>query len=383
LTSRTRSDEVLAWMREANPVSDAEIREELNEEQLDRAMAQAVAAGERADEPMGPNSRRSHFPRPSMPTLGLGAGLASIAAFAALTLFGGSSVGGGQPAFAAAAVEVAEANPRLLVTAPGWEVLSAGEFEADSGEITFGDGTHQLSVVWEPAGLYRSYLPDGAEAGSDPVKSTLLGHVATTWGNGGGVDFRTVLSPEDAVFLRIDGRVAGKGEFDQLLDSLQPVDVNTWLSAMPAGVVRPDARAAAVEEILTEVPLPPGFDVAALASETAVLDRYQLGAKVTGAVACEWIERWVAATKAGDAAKAQASVDAMATSHDWPILRQMADEGGWSQVLWITADDLRKGQLDTGVSMIGVGPGGKRFAYGPGYATGLGCKSQYRKPLEG
>jgi hypothetical protein len=56
-----------------------------------------------------------------------------------------------QPAFADAAVRVAEANPRLLVTASGWSVKHAYGFEVDSGSMIFGNGTHHLTIDWYPA----------------------------------------------------------------------------------------------------------------------------------------------------------------------------------------------------------------------------------------
>jgi hypothetical protein len=59
----------------------------------------------------------------------------------------------------------------------------------------------------------------------------------------------------------------------------------------------------------------------------------QLGAAVTGTVACMWIADWNRARMAGDAAMVSRATAAMATAIRWPILREMAREGGWAQVL--------------------------------------------------
>jgi hypothetical protein len=395
MSTQTRSEDALDRMRRANPASGPEIRDAMTDQELEQAMARAIAAGELPTQPVpagdrvareypaasGP-ARKGFLPRPGRATLGFSAGLASVAALAALVVFAGGSVGGGsQPAFAAGAIAVAEANPRLLVSEPGWRVTRADEFEADSGELSFGDGAHELQVTWYPAREYGSYLRDRAEV-STPVRSTLLGRAATTVHYEDGADYATMLAPQGPVFIEIRGELASKDEYERVLHSLRAVDVDTWLSAMPASVVRPEARSAVVAVMLQGVPVPPGFDVAALKSESSVLDHYQLGAKVTGAVSCDWLERWAAATDAGDAAKARASVAAMSTSPQWPILRQMADEGGWSQVVWMYARQIAKGRLDRGVSAYGIEEDGSEVAYGPAYATALDCNSQYERPLE-
>lgn len=69
-------------------------------------------------------------------------------------------------------------------------------------------------------------------------------------------------------------------------------------------------------------------------------DRYQLAATVTGTVAFAWLDVWRAARDAGDDTGVEESVDAMATSHDWAILQEVAPEGGWSDEVWIYADAM-------------------------------------------
>ncbi|MEZ5166947.1 MAG: hypothetical protein R2695_10820 [Acidimicrobiales bacterium] len=92
--------------------------------------------------------------------------------------------------------------------------------------------------------------------------------------------------------------------------------------------------------MLVGVPIPGTLDVASLGSSAELKDRYQLGAEVTGAVGCAWAAEWVDATGAGDDARAEAAASAMATSHDWPILREMSEQGAWSQVFWMVADGM-------------------------------------------
>lgn len=385
------NNETLRQMRAANPVSAPELRRDIADEELDRAMRRAIeaeagaprsmVAGTRAaNRFLAKPSRRSFFATHRGPTLGFSAGLASVGIIAAWFLFAGGLVGGGsQSAFAAAAIKVAEANPRLLVSAPGWSVSEADEFEANEGEIRFSDGSHELRITWYPARLYRSYRSDRADVGA-VVTSTLLGHRATTV-HYGGDDYATMLSPQGPVFVEVRGAVGSHAKYEEILHSLRAVDIDTWLNAMPASVVRPEAHAAAVEQMLRGIPLPPGFDVAALQNETSVRDRYMLGADVTSAVSCDWLERWAAATDGGDEAAARASVEAMATSRQWPILRQMAHEGAWAQTIWSYTREIQHGHLNRGIAAE-FSKGGKTWAYGPAYATALDCKSQYRRLVD-
>lgn len=393
MSRKSRQDAAMERMRAANPVDDARLAATIGDEDLEREMLRSIASAEAPRQPVPVGDRvasefagagsaaRRPFSRRRGLRLGLGAGLGCVAILAAAILaLTGLGGGGSQPAFAAAAVAVAEANPRLLVTEPGWKVTRADQFESGQGEITFSDGGHDVSLNWYPARYYRSYLHDRAQV-SPPVSSTLLGRTATTVDYGGG-DYATMLSPEEGLWVELRGQLADKQEYDAVLSSLRAVDIDTWLGAMPASVVRPEARADAVDQILQGVPLPPGLDLASLKDEAAVSSHYQLGAKVTGEVTCGWLESWLAATKAGDEATAQAAVTAMATSHDWPVLQQMKGEGAWSSVVWEFAADIAAGHLDTGVAGSEIYPDGRKFDFGPAYATALGCSGQYRREVD-
>ncbi|MGH2909701.1 MAG: hypothetical protein ACRDK8_10440, partial [Solirubrobacteraceae bacterium] len=110
-------------------------------------------------------------------------------------------------------------------------------------------------------------------------------------------------------------------------------DTTTWLRAMPPGVVKSADSGQAIRLMLKGIPLPPGFDAAKIRGAHLVHDRYQLGAAVTGTIACMWIADWNHARKTGDTQTVKRAIAAMATAPHWPILRQMAHQGGWTQVL--------------------------------------------------
>jgi hypothetical protein len=388
--SRTdHRNDPLATVRAANPADAADLREEIGEEALSRALRRAVAAGAANPRPLGgdagPFRGGSRRPRRGL-AVGLAAALVGTAAALALLLGGGSVGGGGQPAFAAAAIEVAEANPRLLVTAPGWAVADAGEFERDEGEVAFGDGEHRFAVHWYPARSYRRYLRDRALV-SAPERSILLGLTATTVRYGidrnGDDEYATMLAPEGPVFVEVRGAVGDRAAYDAVLHSLRHVDVDTWLEAMPRSVVGPDVRARVVERMLRGVPLPPGFDREALEDDDLVLNHYQLAAEVAKAVSCGWVERWLTATQSGDGADAREAVAAMATWRRWAMMPTPADNGRWSANIKMAARSIATGHVNRGPAGSVINPDGSGYELGPAWAVALDCTQRYwRHPIE-
>ncbi len=380
-------------MRGANPALATDLRRTLSREDLARALHRSIDAGRLPSQPIPPGDRvaaelavaiagpgERAKPARRRLALGFGAGLAIAAIAVAIVLLTGGSVSGDRPAFAAAAIEVAEANPRLLVGAPGWSVMRADEFEADEGEVTFGDGSHELSVHWYPARMYRGYLRDRASV-SRQRHSHLLGHLATTV-HYGGTEYATMLAPQGAVFVEIRGALASRAEYEEVLRSLRPAGVDAWLNAMPPSVVRPDARAAAIARMLRGVPLPLGFDLARLQGEDIVLDHHQLGVEVGGRVACGWVRSWLAARKAGDAAGAREAVAAMATVPSWPMVRDPRERTPWAGNLKRVANEIADGRLDRGAAGEVVNEDGSGYALGPAWAVELNCSDLYwRHPL--
>ena len=75
-------------------------------------------------------------------------------------------------------------------------------------------------------------------------------------------------------------------------------------------------------------------DAADVTRSGQVSDRYQLGAKVTGAASCAWVQQWVH----GNAAQRRQAQEAMATSRHWAILREMQASGAYPDVVWEVAD---------------------------------------------
>jgi hypothetical protein len=377
MTTRDSDIDVLGLMAAHDPVAAGAFATTITDPEVELAMAETIGRAER--------ERPGWVPRPRM-ALGLGAGLACVCAVAAVILLGGGgSVGTGEhPAYAEAAIKVAEANPRLLVTAPGWAVSKIYELDVENGEIQFSDGDseHHLAITWYPARLYNGYLEDRAQV-STPEASTVLDHSATTV-HYGGTEYATMLSPWGNVFIEIRGDVGDKEAYDDVIQSLRSVDVDTWLAAFPVSVVQPDDHAATVDSMLLDIPLPPGFDVDALRQDNSVFGRVAVETQVANAVSCDWIDRWVAAQKSGDTAAADAAVKAMSTARDWAILREIADGDTpyAAHQIWSFAEDIKSGDLSLGPAAIMTREDGTSFAYAPPYAMNLGCDSAGRHRID-
>lgn len=286
----------------------------------------------------------ARFGRPHF-ALRVGAALAGAAVAAALIFSGNEpgSDGTAGVAYAAEWVRIAEENPRLLVTAPGWEVTRADESKPDYGEMTFANGAAELDLHWYPIESYSDFLRDRAADGADETEIELLGRTATLFADDYG-NYSVLLRPGGDTFVEIRSdfdRTMDREEFLGPLETLEAVDVNTWLAALPAGVVQPVDRTATVEKMLEGIPVPPGLDLSSLEHGATARDRYQLGALVSGAVTCAWLERRMSGLETGDSAKVEQAEDALATARTWPILLEMKDQGGWSQEIWDWAADGR------------------------------------------
>jgi hypothetical protein len=290
----------------------------------------------------------------------LGAAVIAVAASSGVGPFGD----GAPPAWGAELVRVAEASPRILVGADGWTLTRADEFRVGEGETTFGRGEDRVDLRWTPERGFRELVRDRRAGADFETTAPVLGRTATV--------IRYTDSSAYVAMWRQDGSSLELRDddttleaFTALLGSLRGASVDEWLGAMPESVVRPDAYAAAVDEMLAGIPIPAGFDLAALRrGDGLVRDRYQLGARVAGAVACAWIDRWVAARKAGDAAGAAAATEAMATARGWPVLLEMNAEGDYPEVLW---------ELASAMPNDGTVPGGKPISLENAYVEGLGC----------
>jgi hypothetical protein len=152
------------------------------------------------------------------------------------------------------------------------------------------------------------------------------GDIAALWSDG-----------EHSFEIRTES-FTGRDAFLATAATLSAVDQAAWLDALPAAVVRPADRPAAVDGALAGLPVPDGLDREGLAGAGTVGDRGAVEGDVTNALVCAWIQQWVDGTEAGDVAAVDEAVEAMASSRQWPVL--VANGREWAYGIWQVADAM-------------------------------------------
>lgn len=265
---------------------------------------------------------------------------------------GGAAQSPPNSAYADELVDIAEEAPRLLVTADGWSITRANEFQGETGELEVTNSDRIVQLNWRPADQQQDYV-DGflPEEGLGAItvaghNGSLFNYVETD------PDRFAALWIDGEHSVELDGYQASEADFRALAATIEAVDVETWLDAMPASVITPSEQPAALLDVSAGIPIPPGFDQSLLASN-GVTDRYELGAQVTGSVTCAWLDIWVEADASGDKAALAQAAEAMTSSKSWPILFEMDSLGDWSEVIWDFADALTADGISPSASACG------------------------------
>jgi hypothetical protein len=303
---------------EAAPVTDQELEGLDLDDALGLVLAQILGEAEPQVAPDRVAPRR-RLPRLRLAMAGAAALVAAGAAF--ITLTPGDE--GGPTAYAAEAVRVAEVNPRILIGESGWHVTQVYEFEENEGAIVFSKDGEQVELEWLPAADYDRY--ERQESNASTEYSEVLGQRALTSGENG--QFRTLVPPTGDVFVMLYPLNFPRGDeyWQGILSSLETVDVDTWLSAMPSEVVLPNEAFATLDEMLRGIPVPPGFRSDQFEERELSGGREHVAAVITQAVSCGWVDAWVAATQTGDQAAAEDAVRALEGYQDWPIREYWSD----------------------------------------------------------
>lgn len=242
-------------------------------------------------------------------------------------------------------IAFAERSPRLLLRTDGWQITQVNEFNARQGEMRFGlngavfgghgnGGENTLELSWKPA------LADGPDHFRDHDRLddvTIAGYQAQLFKTPG-VDTFTARWLQGELAVELRGDRTSEADYRALVAAIEPVDVDTWLDALPASFVRPGDREVVISELRSGIPTPARFDESVW-DNVGVTDHYALAAHITGTIACAWIEQYQTADSTGDVAAKSEATAALAAAHDWPALRAMEDKG-FAQVLWGISDRI-------------------------------------------
>jgi hypothetical protein len=291
---------------------------------------------------------------------------AAVAATLAL-LPSGEREGAPTPAFAAPLVRFANASPLALLELPGWHVVYADEQANGFGEMHFVRGpaddqgnplgvspfnqgavaSRVASLTWNPISpRWRARVSAGYKPAPTGLGVTVRDFVFE--GGSRRAFSITAIFVYRGRVLAFRASVTSMAMFRRELRALKAVDTTTWLRAMPPSVVRTADSGETIRLMLKGIPLPPGFDASRIRGARLVHERYQLGAAVTGTIACMWIADWNHARATGDIAMVRRATAAMATAPEWPILDEMARDGAWPQVLIGYAQAMRRGATAEG-----------------------------------
>jgi hypothetical protein len=297
------------------------------------------------------------------------------------------------------------ASPLLLLQGPGWRVQNTeehGSREGIYGSLEFvtgkpipyesirisGPNKHpresgmfppavrqrRVELSWRPASLKQTEEwiqgqphPRGRQVVQLPVLGTTA-YVDTHdefYSNVGGPGNQQMVAlwAEGADVFELRAAVPDLAAFEERLGWLTKVDPRTWLEAMPPKVVAPAEYDSTIHDVLKGIPTPKSFSPSRVPNEELVTDRYQVGARTAGTVACLWFRQWGQAQRSGDEAAEKEAVKAMANSTNWPILHEMTKEGAYSYGLWEDAKSMPKGYFEY--------DGHKRDLLA--HAEGLGC----------
>lgn len=318
------------------------------------------SAGPTAPPPARP---RRHSPR----RLALAAGAAALAVVVALVLV---LAGGGSDrssrAYGAELIRFAESTPLLLLEGPDWRVQNVTEEktrEATNGSMEFVTGKPIPQENFRPVGVTKSgeVLEKGLQPASvrrrlvqlrwspevlvvkghrmriaphfDGKHTTKLPVLGTTaivdtraerLANQGGPGDREMIAAweEGGNVLELQASVPNLAAFEERLGWLVKVDSQAWLEAMPAKVVKAADFEGTVRDMLKGIPLPKTFAVSRIPDEGLTTSRERVASEVTGTVACLWLRQWGEARRGGDEAAEAEAEKAMASSENWPVLRE-------------------------------------------------------------
>lgn len=351
-------DELLAG---TSPLTDDQVARLRLSEPLDDLCEAIVAAPVGSDEqPDAPDP--SSAPTPLVLRRERHWGRRMVAAAAAVAVFVGALAflsRDGNPAnkaWAAPAVAFAKSSP-LILMGDDWKVTRVDEY-GDEGEMDFSsDGEEDVGLFWR-AGSFEKWRRDRAASYGRTSVVEVLGHEATIYADERSGKAVTALWREDGRTIEVSVNPTKVDRFRSYLAELRRVDVDTWLTALPAGLIRKAESQASIDGMLEGIPLPDGFDVSSLKQVEEREGRYDLGALVSERIVCAWLDQWVAATAAGDKVKEVEALDALRSTHDWPILLELEDQGGWSGVVWTWADRAIAGDR----SVARTGPGNTRMS---------------------
>lgn len=199
--------------------------------------------------------------------------------------------------------------------------LPAAGYQAEYDRLSGRGPGEQVEVMGLPATLFRT---PATRPDVDPRDDSII-----------------LLRLNERIYLTIRGGFASTEEYQQVIGSLRLVDQATWEAALPPQIVTPSEEAAALNQMMTGVPKPAGFDIRRVRTGQAS-DRYSLAARLAESLGCRWIRQWKTADESGDSTGAARAIAALRNKPRWDFGENTSDFA-MNAENW--ANQLSRGQL--------------------------------------
>jgi hypothetical protein len=243
-------------------------------------------------------------------------------------------------------------HPRLLVDEAGWTVSTIINLAETAGFIEYVNRARGLMISWYPADQHDRYLSERL-AGSRSEATIVAGAEATILTSESN-DFVAILEPRDGTFAVLEPSGMSRGSFDDLLAQVVHLTPVKFLASLPPEVITPGEVHGTAAEFLTDVPIPPGFDVTSVDINWIDVasfhvadahDAHYFGIEVTSQIACSWIAEWIRADAAADRTAAEAAIAALGGSRDWKILKRLSGKSNRPAAIWGYAEHIADGRV--------------------------------------
>ncbi len=319
---------------------------EAGQELLEEIMSSAEKSGIDSEEapfvPVRLNKKSSAGRRT---LLGVGAAAAAAVAIVIPTLIlgGGRAVPPASPEAPPASLSpspspgpalVPTTNPHVLLDAPGWKIDYVNETDWGRGvygQLRYVKDDAEIEISWSPPGEYKGRVRDREAEYGEPMPFTLFGEKAVVFKESSG-EFEAMAKTGQAFLSARSSGVSDFQTFRRRLTDFSAVTPEQWFAGMPDSVVTPPESTAVAAQIISDIPLPPGFDTMIFSSRLTN-SYHQFGAGVTGRITCAWLDDYTEAYDARDQ-KGMAAVDqALSGAADWAFIKWSSRSSGWDQAV--------------------------------------------------
>ncbi|GLY14924.1 hypothetical protein Kisp01_19390 [Kineosporia sp. NBRC 101677] len=216
-----------------------------------------------------------------------------------------------------------DGNPHLFLKDPQWQPTSLYQGAVTDGSQTFVQGDRTTTISWVPIRVRDQVLAARTSEMRPAQPLTVFGQEATVLEDA--LNQEAFIPAGDMlVTVKVHG-IRERKDFLSVLSQLQVLPPDQWEAALGDRFVNADRSAATAREMLADITLPPGFDLASLTSGLTQ-DRHQFGSNVLVTVSCAWLDRYEQA-RAQDDEKTMAGVDrALDGNREWALLQEIDDQ---------------------------------------------------------